>query len=217
MRKLIIPAVLALLTYPSLVHAQLLKSYGVKLAYTSSTQTLNHPFATLGWWTSSKTSSEPGIDVAAFAEWLNLPVLSVVTQVEYDQRGARLDYYEQTSAGPRGPVSTDGRLDYISVPIMAKFTLLKGSVSPYLIAGPRADFLVGYQDFQIRPGITPIYSEFRKAMLGWSMGAGLETGSILPVDLDAEIRYDFDFLNSYNNDGVALRNNAFDLWVGVAL
>ncbi len=216
MKKLIVPAVLVVLSYPNFVHAQLLKSYGIKLAYSSSSQTLNY-LPRLGWWTSSKTSSQSGINIAAFAEWFSMPFFSIVTQVEYDRRGARLDYVERSNSGPIGSASTDGRLDYISVPIMAKFTLLKGFLSPYLIAGPRADFLAGYQDFQIRPDMPPIYSNFRKTMLGWSMGAGLETGSLLPVDLNAEIRYDFDFLNSYNNDGTALRNNALDVWVGVVL
>lgn len=42
-------------------------------------------------------------------------------------------------------------------------------------------------------------------------------GTLLPIKFLAELRYDVDFLSSYNDGNVNIHNNAFDVWVGVAL
>ncbi len=54
-------------------------------------------------------------------------------------------------------------------------------------------------------------------MLGWSTGIGIETSTILPVDLLAELRYNIDLLDSFNNAGLTFRNQTVDLWFGVAV
>ncbi|MCL5267495.1 MAG: PorT family protein [Bacteroidetes bacterium] len=211
MKKSVISATVILLSFFGSINAQIVRSYGIKAAYTSATQNIVYlvPGAP-GHWSFNKTSSMSGINVAVFAEWFNFPSLSILSQVEYDQRGARLEY---VNPGVIGYSTTSGRLYYLSVPIMAKFSLTATGIIPYLIAGPRADFLVGYRDFQIEPNRFPIYSDFKKTMLGWSMGIGLGADSILPV----EFRYNFDFFNSYNDGYARIRNNSFDLWLGVSL
>jgi hypothetical protein len=201
-----------LLSCTAIGNAQLIKSYGVKLAYTSASQNIDYPTPPWGWWTGIKASAKPGFNIAAFAEWLNVPFFSVVSQIEYAQRGANLKY-----PLPGGWSSTDGRLDYLTIPILAKVTLPIGSGSPYLLAGPRADFLFNYRDVEIQMNTNPFYSDFKKVMFGGSIGVGVQTGSLLPIALLAELRYNFDFLDSYNNDYLKVRNNAFDIWVGVVL
>ncbi len=212
MKKIVVRVVVVLTALTGIARSQLLGSYGVKIAYTSASQSLNYPFDVAGWWVSSKTSAVSGFNIAAFAEWFDSHHLSFISQIEYDQRGANLQY---TINGE--PASTRGRLSYLSIPILAKFNIQTGSVSPYVIAGPRGDFLLSYRDFQIHPGMYPVYGKFKKTMLGWSMGAGLETGSLLPVNLLIELRYNLDFSDSYNDGLVKMRNNALDVWLGVAL
>jgi hypothetical protein len=211
MKRLIISAMTILLFCANFANAQLLKSYGVKLAYTSTSQTFDYTTLPLGRWTGMKTSAKGGFSVAAFAEWLNIPLLSVVSQIEYTQRGARMVY-----PVPGGWWLTDGRMDYISIPVLAKVTAPLGAINPYVLTGPRADFLVGYQYVEIYPN-NSIYSNFKKATLGGSAGVGVQTSSILPVTLSAELRYNFDFLNSYNGGYLKVYNNAFDVWIGVSL
>lgn len=212
MKKIVLQVVAVLFVLTGMVPAQLLRSYGVKVAYTSASQTLNSPYDVNGWWVASQTSSVNGVNIAAFAEWFDLQHLSFISQIEYDHRGANLQY---TINGE--PASTRGGLSYLSVPMLAKIKIQTGSVSPYVIAGPRADFLVSYEDFHIEPGPYPIYARFKKSMVGWSMGVGLETGTLLLVNLLAELRYDFDFSDSYNDGLVKIRNNALDIWLGVSL
>ncbi|MCL4510100.1 MAG: PorT family protein [Bacteroidetes bacterium] len=217
MRELIVPTIAVLFSLTGICRAQLIKSYGLKVAFTSASQNISYPFDALGWWTSSRVSPQPGFNVAAFAEWLNFPFFSVISQIEYDQRGTKLEYFVRGDSGPIAKASTNGRLDYLSLPILAKITILNGPLSPYLIAGPRVDFIAGHNDVEIQPNMYPLYSNFRNTMLGWSMGVGLQTGSLLPVTLLAELRYNVDFFDSYNNDNVRIRNNALDVWLGVAL
>lgn len=213
MKRLMTTITIALLSFIGTGNAQLIRNYGIKVAFTSATQSINYLTPGVsGQWHSNKTSPESGINIAVFAEWFNFPFLSFVSQIEYDHRGATVDYYRDGE-----PSSTRGRLEYLSVPIMAKMTIPAGQISPYLIAGPRADFLVGYKDLQFEPDPFPVYGDFKNAMIGWSMGVGLETDFILPVDLTAELRYNLDFLNSYNDGNVRIRNSAVDFWVGFGL
>ena len=216
MKKQIITVMMVFLSCASISNAQLIKSYGIKVAYTATSQSLDYPTPPWGWWTGTTTSAKSGFNVAAFAEWLNIPFFSVVSQVEYDQRGANAKY-----AVPGGWRTTDGSLQYLSVPIMAKVSIPTGLVSPYLLAGPRADFLFAYRELGVQPwgNATSLsfYSNFKRANLGASLGVGLETSSVFPARLLAELRYNLDIFDSYNDGNLKSRNNAIDVWLGVAL
>lgn len=199
MKNIMVQVVVIVFTLSGIAQSQFLRSYGVKVAYTSASQGLSYPFDVPGWWVSSQTSAISGLNIAAFAEWLDLHHLSFISQIEYDQHGANLQY---TINGE--PASTRGSLSYLSVPILAKIKIPTGSVSPYVIAGPRADFLLSYTDFQIQPRTYPVYSKFKKWMLGGSMGVGLETGALLPANLLVELRYNWDFSDSYSDGFVKI-------------
>jgi len=212
MKKEPITAMLFLLLCASISDAQLIKSYGVKVSYTSTSQTVDFVIPTPAQrWTEMKPSARGGFGVSAFAEWFNLPIFSIVSQVEYAQRGAHMLY-----PLPGGWGLTDGSMDYISIPVLAKLTAPLGAFNPYVLAGPRADFLVSYHYDAIYPN-NSIYSDLNKATLGGSAGVGVQTNSILPVSLSAELRYDFDFFNSYNHADLNVHNDAFEIWIGVSL
>ena len=216
MNRLIISMMVIPLLCASISNAQLIKSYGIKVAYTSASQSLDYSTPPWGWWSGTTTSAKSGFNIAAFAEWLNIPFFSVVSQVEYDERGANAKY---AIAG--GWWTTDGSLQYLSVPIMAKVTSPTGLVSPYVLVGPRADFLLAYRELGVQPwgNATSLsfYSNFKRANMGASLGVGIETGSLLSTRLLAELRYNLDILNSYDDSNLKSRNNAIDIWLGVAL
>lgn len=212
MRRIIVSMITFLFSCATISNAQLIESYGAKVAYTSSSQEFDYPTSPVGWWTGIKTSARSGFNVAAFAEWFNLPIFSIESQIEYAERGAHLEYVV-----PGGTKSTAGRLDYISVPLLAKVSLPIGASSSYLLAGPRADFLIDYQEVEIQPDMNPFYGDFKKAMLGGSIGVGIQSGSLLSVAPLLEFRYNVDFFDSYNKDDLKVRNDAVDIWLGVAL
>ena len=194
--------------------AQLLRGYGLKAGLTSANEAYH-----LGSLPQFETKRRVGFCIAAYAEWLNLSALSVVTQLEYTQRGVGWEL-KTLRVGPRGfeQISSQvsyARVDFISLPILIKLRLPVGSIQPFLLAGPRIDHLLGYTsaDWSL---IDP-YSSFDQNVLGGSVGGGVESVELLPVDVVMEFRYNHDFVNSYENPVLTVRKNAFDFWLGVRL
>ena len=163
------------------------------------------------------TKRRVGFNAGIFAEWLDVPFFSVLTQVEYAQRGTGEEFVVTGPSGPE-PIGTKtlyARLDYVSVPVLGKIILQTGQISPYVLAGPRADFLLGYKSDE---GLfSGVYDSFKKTTWGGSAGIGVQVKSLLPVTLIAEARYNFDFADSYRSDLMNVRNNSVDFWLGVGL
>ena len=189
-------------------NAQLVKNYGLKVAVTSADQEFG---VTL------ETKRRVGFNIGAFVEWFDVPFFSVLTQVEYTQRGTGEVFIMTGPSGPE-PIGTKtlySRLDYVSLPVLAKLRFQTGLVSPYILAGPRIDFLLGYKSDE--GAFNTLYDRFKKTTLGGSAGIGVEIESILPVTLLAEARYNFDLVDSYDAYSWKVRNNTIDFWLGIAL
>ena len=107
-------AILALFfILPQLVLGQLIPNYGVKIGYTSAdvqAEVYDEFF-----------ERRPGVNVALFAEWLENPFFSVITQVEYAQRGFIEEQIESVESSMIiQKVEANTRLDYLSIPVMLK-------------------------------------------------------------------------------------------------
>ncbi len=189
--------------------AQIINAYGIKVAYTSAGQQLDHNGHT------SPTERRNGFNAAVYAERSYAPFLSLLVQIEYAQRGAGM-HYAIPAILPFLPELTlrFTRLDYLSVPVFVKLSIPAKVLSPYVTCGPRCDFLLGYKDDHI-PQPSDYY-EFKKVSFGASVGGGLELKSILPVGILLEFRYNFDFTGSpIERSLYVARNNSYDLWVGL--
>jgi hypothetical protein len=198
--------------------AQLLRTLGAKVAVTSASQTYN--YANPLWPNyGPDLKRRTGFNAAVYAEWLNIPFFSVVTQLEYAQRGyveeLAVAAFEPGSIGAVGTFSHTNRLDYLSLPILLKVTASRGMISPYVLIGPRIDMYLGYRDNIL--STDAISEQFKKTILGGSAGVGLELRTLLPVALSLEFRYNADFVDSYDTGSLKIRNNTYDLWLGVAL
>ena len=164
-----------------------------------------------------ETKRRVGFNVAAFAEWFDVPFFSLITQVEYAQKGTGQDFVVTGPSGPNpvGVRTLYSRLDYVSVPVLGKLRLPGGPLSPYIVAGPRMDFFLGYKSDE--GAFNSVYDKFKKTSLGGSAGIGIQLDSILPISVLAEARYNFDFVDSYETNLLKVRNSTFDFWLGVAL
>jgi hypothetical protein len=78
---------------------------------------------------SVRASSKVGFTVGAFADWEITNAFSIQSELNYSQMGAKVGSQKET-------------LDYIAIPVLAKFRL--GELGIY--AGPQASFLVGGRD-----------------------------------------------------------------------
>jgi hypothetical protein len=190
--------------------SQLIKGYGIKLGMTSADQKFNYTFIS-----GIETKRRLGFISGVYVEWLDIPVISVITEVDYTQRGMGQGLYVTSEAGPEriGTKTFYSRLDYLSIPVLAKATLPGTIISPYIFAGPRFDFLLGYKSDENT--FNDLYGKFKKNIFGGTVGLGAETGSLLPVTLTVDFRYNIDFTKSFKNSDLEVTNNAFDFMVGV--
>jgi len=197
-------------SYANEANGQLVKSFGAKVAFTSADQRFDYSaFPDLA------TKRRSGFNIGGFVEWLNIPYFSILTQLEYTQRGVGQEFVITSSQGPDpiGRITVYSRLNYLSLPVLVKLALPATVLSPYLIAGPRIDILLGYNSYQGAPNL--LYDNFKGSVIGGSAGLGVETKSMLPFTLIVEARYNFDFADSFDNQFLRVNNNAFDFWLGV--
>ena len=216
MKNLSTILLLALITCASQSNSQLLKSYGIKAAITSSSQRFSYSNPSWPGY-GPDVKKRIGFGIAFYAEWLNVPVISIVSQIEYAQRGMgeEITVSNSPSLTAIHTEVLDKRLDYFSIPILAKASVPFGNVTPYILIGPRVDILLGYHD-ELIVG-TSIYQDFKKTMFGGTVGAGFSLSDILPVNISLEGRYNFDFDDSYDKSILKIRNSAYDIWVGITL
>ncbi len=174
---------------------------GVKFAGTLAGQSFEYNYLP-----SLETKRRFGFGAAFFAEWSVHSPLSLIGELEIIQRGMgqdQLNLLKETQWN---------RVDYISIPVFAKATVAGDFLSPFFFAGPRLDFLVGYEsDQDIFNGV---YDQFRKTALGASVGIGAQSSAMVFPLMSVELRYNFDFQESYNSQFLSVRKDSFDLWLG---
>jgi hypothetical protein len=204
MKRVIICVFLAFFSFSS-AYAQLLKGYGLKGGVVVADQ--DYDFTQdLQYDTETRT----GWDVGIFAEWLDLRVLSVLTEVHYIQKGHVTENARYDEFGK--PQSINFRFDYLSVPILAKFTLRTQYAMPYLVIGPRFDYLLSYESEISKE----LYGDFKNVDVGGTIGVGLES-RLKPVKFLLEFRYSPDFSNAYKSDFLKVKNNSFEVLLGLML
>ena len=164
--------------------------------------------------------------MALFAEWQETSYLSVLVQMEYAQRGfvsafqpgapSRID---PVTGRAKNVVAT--RIDYLSalVPLKIRYPLGK-RLTPFVLAGPRADVLLGQhaeayegifgpEQFKLR--------DLRWSQVGLSTGAGITLRGLGKTALTIEARYNLDLTNASSTSEAKIKHNAFDVWFGISL
>lgn len=155
-----------------------------------------------------------------FAALLDVPMgdlFSLHTEVQYSQKGYKIGNLNTNN----GRANIESRLNYLEIPILAKFTFNKGGlISPFVIGGPSFGFGLGGTDkFCISADCRNTEVEFgdmglNRFDLGISLGAGL-----LIADhyiLDARYIYGLSNLNSLTGPDNRLkqRNRTLQLGLG---
>jgi hypothetical protein len=191
-------------------NAQLFRSIGTKVAYSSAFQDFDFASNISG----GKRISV--INFSAFAELFDGSPLAVMVQCEYVQRGMRDRFAIISPTGPEiiGYDDKDSRVRYLSFPILAKIYLLKGLLSPYLLAGGRIDFMLSYKSDD--DAYSAVYNMFARSTYGLSGGGGMELVLSSELFMLFEARYNLDLKDSYRTQFLRVRNNSIDFWFGVA-
>ncbi len=206
MRRTIILPIIALCLFPLLAEAQLIRSFGIKAGTAAASEN----------WQYSQNPGliDPltrwGLDVGGFVEWFNIPILSVSSEVHYVQKGFRLQLPVTTAESPDGNgsfLTLSPRVDYLSMPLLAKCRLDLESSSIYVLAGPRLDIFLSTKDV----GFGDVLKKFRSNEFGFTMGVGCEAAKIGPLTLGLEARYSPTLQDSYSTNLLAVRNQSFEM------
>jgi len=206
----IIYLVLIPLVIISTSQAQLIKSYGFKIGATSSSQ---------DWDYTQLTDFTPetrwGINVGVFTEFLNIPYFSLVTELNYIQKGMKEDVPVTTVTNPDGTgeyITWDTRVDYLNISALGKFRLDFSLFTPYIVIGPKLDFEIN-QEHSL--GFTDVVEEnFNEVMYGFKIGIGSEVKFEF-FSIIAEILYDYNFNDLYEGEYLTVTSDSFDFRIGI--
>ncbi len=139
-----------------------------------------------------------------------MPVFSVSSEVHYIQKGFQYKIQVTTEENPDGTgtyKTFSPRLDYLSIPLLAKCRLDWESSSLYAIAGPRMDILLRSDD----AGFSIVLDHLRSTEFGLTMGIGYVVSKIAPFGIGAEFRYSPTFQDSYATDLLTVRNSSLEM------
>ncbi|MEJ2055536.1 MAG: porin family protein [Calditrichaceae bacterium] len=204
--------VIFIIIFSGVTNAQFLKNYGFKLGVTSSKE--DWKYSELGKF---NTDSKAGLNISAFAEVLDLPYVNLVSEIGYDQKGMKTEVPITSVTQPEGTGKTKtmhNRVDYLDFSLALKLNYAMPAVTPYVFAGPRADFLIGSN---VDPGYEIVYDDYENVVYGLNLGLGTEIGNILPVSVLAEFQYNYDLSHAYKTDNLKINNHSYEFKIGIML
>lgn len=134
-------------------------------------------------------------------------MFSVVTELNYIQKGLRTDVESATISVPGGQLNVqESRLDYLNITALGKLRFNYFLLSPYIVLVPKIDFDISEAD--------ELIEDFNKNRLGLRVGFGTEV-NILPTVLLVEFIYNADFNELYDENNLEINTDSFDLRLGI--
>ncbi len=186
-------------------NAQLIHSYGVKIGIAQASQDWNYS----GMFSGVKLfqKSRLGLNVGGFVEWFNIPFISVITEANYIQKGAKDEFEITTVQYPDGTGemwSLSPRIDYLSIPLLAKIRYETPIISLYGIGGPRLDILTGHNN----EASGAVFNELRSSEYGFTLGAGIDLPLLTFYKIGCEIRRSYSSQKSFSNQVLTVKNSS---------
>jgi opacity protein-like surface antigen len=161
-------------------------------------------------------TSRTGVGIGAFVAIEFSPLFTLQPGLRYSQRGAEADgaFY-----------SIKLRFDYIEVPVLARVTLLQGSIRPFVQAGPVLGFLSSAEAASTVFGTasTSDQSEYTQGTtLNLDLGAGAEILLTPTLTLHAGLGYtqgltDVNKGNPSVTESTIAKHNAVNVFVAVGV
>jgi opacity protein-like surface antigen len=198
------------LVFLSVTHAQSIIGYGIKGGFAVANQ--NFDYSSFGVDTKS---NRVGLSGSAFVELSGFKFISLLTEVNYIQKGMveKQIITGEDSPEPLGTLELDNRVDYISIPILAKMTFRNKFLSPFITIGPRFDFLLSYKSEN--SFFDTIYEKFGALDIGGDFGAGTEYQISNPFVLLLELRYSHSYSDAYKTKLLSVKNNSYQFLFGL--
>lgn len=128
-------------SFVSILHSQLAIDYGIKIGGTISHQ--NWDYTPISAVQGFDPDNKLGFNAGIFAEFTTFPFITVVTELNYVQKGIQKEIVEASVENPDGNGKTvmwKLGINYINLSLLAKPEFDLGIVKPYLLVGPRLDY-----------------------------------------------------------------------------
>ena len=208
--KILLSTFLLILIFDmSTSNAQLIRSYGIKAGFTSANQNWDW---LQGTGVTYNSKSRVGADAGLFIEWLNIPFISFITEVDYIQKGSEVNTNIPitTAQNPDGLGQYYGfstRINYLSVPILVKLRLYGKLLTPYILFGPRFDFKLSGSSNLNGNSSSNI---FKSNDVGGTFGIGFDFKHVLPFHIGAEFRYSPSFRYCYSVKYLSVKNSSLE-------
>jgi len=160
--------------------------------------------------------NKTGFNVYLTYDFLNCNNIILSVEAGYSRKGFNEDNPLTDEFGNDiGTWTIYNRLNYIDVNAVAEFILRNKSVSPYFSLGPVISFYTGYNTSTTLTSFEPQIIEYedqtlgnlKSPVLGFITGAGVEISKVIPQAIIAEVRYNFDLTNSFNNGFLNYQRN----------
>jgi opacity protein-like surface antigen len=154
-------------------------------------------------------SSRTGLMVGAFTEFAVAPGFSIQPEIFYIQKGAKLVF---------GPATATFKLDYVEIPLLAKYKFELTEFTPYLFAGPNVGFRVqaeGVAEGYGESGSTDLSSEFESTDFALDFGAGAEFGISPAASVLFGVRYSLGLGNQAKQGGGSWKNRGIQITAGI--
>lgn len=174
------------------------------------------------------TSRRTGGQFLLYAEWLDVPFFSVVTEAGYAQRGFDGEAIFGRGVGVIQEMGeANARLDYLTTSLLGKASVSFLGSEPYVLAGVRLDKLLNREtevtnvreDFSgEQVEANSISVRYKSIAYGVTVGIGVALPPVFSHHLSLEARYDGDLTDSFTGFGGSdfeVRNNAFTVMLGV--
>jgi len=218
MRTVKIVAIFLFFISVNLCFSQVLHNYGLKIGTVASSQ--DWTFSSSVNTSSVNIKQRWGIDFGGFIEWLDSPCFTILTELHYIQKGFSSETIANnqtvtSSSDPRNPsmyqvtaYAIPIRVDYLSIPILAKLSFPVEYVAPYLILGARIDFHLKTISDTDKRGT---YALCDQTDYGFTLGGGVTSNSLLPFRVGAEFRYSPSLQNLSNSDLSTIKNKSIEI------
>jgi hypothetical protein len=203
--------IIILLFFISSSQAQLIRGYGVKIGATISNQKWDYN----NYLPELNPESRWGFNVGVFSEFFNSPYLSLITELNYVQKGMKKDLPVSTITNPDGTgefITWDTRIDYLNLSALGKLRLDFNPLIPYILLGPKIDFQINLDNSM---GLLNVVEKnFNEVMYGLKVGIGSEV-QFDSFSLLTEILYDYNINELYKNENLTVTLDSFDFRLGI--
>ncbi len=197
--------------FSSISFSQIIQDYGLKIGYVNSGQSYtNFSFE-------DNLIRKSGFSISAFTDLFNIDGFSLSPEVKYIQKGVGFIFVITGEEGPEplGEKISHVYLNYISIPLSILYKIPLSAGIPYLKIAPRYDiFLSSYDDFN--SAVAASLTDYKNTF-GMSFSVGFIPEFDLEIKPFVEFSYHYDITDSYSNVNISIKNNAFEISLGILL